>query len=282
MWHSHRKENTLTNFLSDEEIQKLAPSAFAGQPYHKASDRYTFVPTSDVIDGMRNAGFMPVSAMQSRSRIAGKAMFTKHMIRFRSSNEHAVTVGDSLIETVLINSHDMSSSYHLMLGVFRLVCSNGMVVGDTFESIHVRHVGNIVDTVIEANASILKNAPVIAETINLWRGIFLSPAEQLAFAVAAHGLRFEEGSQEAQLIHPDRLLNTRRYEDNGNDLYSTFNRVQENVVRGHIRGAGQVTNESGGQSFRRLRSRAVTGIDSNTKLNKALWTLTEEMAKLKA
>lgn len=279
--HSRRKEYQVQNFLTNDEIQRYAPSAFAGQPYHKASDRYTFVPTSDVIDGMRNAGFMPVMACQSRTRVSGKEMFTKHMIRFRSANEQAITVGDSLVETVLINSHDMTSSYHLMLGVFRLVCSNGMVVGDTFEGIHVRHVGNIVNEIVEANVRMLQNAPIIAETIKLWRSIMLSQPEQLLLAQAAHAVRFEEGTDEANLIKPEALLSAHRTADQSNDLYTTFNRIQENTVRGKVRGNGFVQNENGGQRFRRLRSRAVTGIDNNTKLNKALWTLAEEMAKLK-
>jgi hypothetical protein len=271
----------VNNFLTNDEIQRYAPSAFAGQPYHEVSERYTFVPTSDVIDGMRNAGFMPVMACQSRTRIAGKENFTKHMIRFRSANESAITVGDSLVETVLINSHDRTSSYHLMLGVFRLVCSNGMVVGDTFEGIHVRHVGNIVEAIVDANIRMLKNAPIIADTIRLWRSIMLTAGEQLALATAAHQLRFDEGTDEAQLVKPDQLLSAHRSADQSSDLYTTFNRIQENTVRGRVRGSGYVQSETGNR-FRRLRTRAVTGIDNNTKLNKALWTLAEEMAKLKA
>src|ERR1700731_5495172 len=91
-----RKENQVqTQYLTDEQIQKVAPSAFARQAYSKQSDRYAFVPTSAVIDGMRNAGFFPVKAMQSRTRIEGKQNFTKHLIRFRSSDQAAITVGDS-------------------------------------------------------------------------------------------------------------------------------------------------------------------------------------------
>jgi hypothetical protein len=262
-------------YLSDEQIQVMAPSAFAGQPYQKQSDRYAFVPTIAVIDGMRNAGFFPVKAVQSRTRVEGKQMFTKHLIRFRSSDQQAITVGDSLVETVLINSHDGTSAYDLSLGVFRLVCSNGMVVGDVFESVHIRHIGNIIERVIEASLEMLKNAPKIAESVNLWRTITLAPQEQLYLAEAAHSLRFEEGSNLALAVTPDKLLTVRRNSDAGSDLWSTFNRVQENVIRGGIRG-----NRIAG--INRQRSRAVKGIDQDTKLNKALWTLAEKMATLKA
>ena len=261
--------------LTDEMIQRYAPSAFAGQAYEKQSDRYAFVPTSAVIDGMRNAGFFPVMACQSRTRVEGKQNFTKHMIRFRSSDSQAITVGDSLVETVLINSHDGTSAYDLSLGVFRLVCSNGMVVGDVFESIHIRHIGNIIDRIIEASTQMLQNAPKLAESINRFRTITLQPSEQLLLAEAAHSLRFDEGSNMAAAITPEKLLTVRRHEDNNSDLWSVFNRVQENVIRGGLRG-----NRIPGVN--RVRSRAVKGIDQDTKLNKALWTLAEKMAALKS
>ena len=271
-----RKENQVqTQYLTDEQIQKVAPSAFAGQAYSKQSDRYAFVPTSAVIDGMRNAGFFPVKAMQSRTRIEGKQNFTKHLIRFRSSDQAAITVGDSLLETVLINSHDGTSAYDLSMGVFRLVCSNGMVVGDVFESIHIRHVGNIIERIIQSSIDMLKNASVIADSVNRWRTITLAPQEQLALATAAHTLRFEEGSNMALSVTPDKLLTVRRNADNGNDLWSVHNRLQENLIRGGLRG-----NRLPGVN--RIRSRAVRGIDQDVKLNKALWTLSEELSKIKS
>src|ERR1019366_7313859 len=120
------KETTMsfTQELSTQQIQRYAPSAFAEQPYHAQSSRYAFIPTISIIDGMRQAGFLPVMASQSRTRIADKQGFTKHMIRFRSANSlqagASAIVGDSILEAVLINSHDGTSAYKLMCGVFRL------------------------------------------------------------------------------------------------------------------------------------------------------------------
>ena len=261
------------SILSNEQIQRYAPSCFAGQAHESRSDRYTFLPTIEVIDGLREAGFQPVMACQSRSRVAGKQFFTKHMLRFRSDNQ-AHVVGDSLLETVLVNSHDGTSSYQIMLGIYRLVCSNGMIAGDTFESIKVRHVGNIVNDVVNATQNLLNSAPKLVEMINLWRSIQLSLAEQMAFAIAAHELIFENGSNMAQAVTPDKLLSIRRGADERSDLYTPFNRVGEAAVRGGFRG-----NRLRGQYG--LRSRSVVGIDRNVNLNKALFTLAAEMAKLK-
>jgi hypothetical protein len=62
------------------------------------------------------------------------------------------------------------------------------------------------------------------------------------------------------------------------DLWTTFNKVQENVVRGGLRG---VRRDETGRS-RRVRSRAINGIDQHIRLNQALWTLSQHMANLKA
>ena len=264
--------------LSNEEIQRFAPSAFAGQPYHQMSERYAFVPTSEVIDGMRSAGFMPVMASQSSSRIAGKENFTKHMLRFRSVNSQLTNVGDSDLETVLINSHDGTSRYVLMLGVFRLVCSNGLIVSEPLVAgVKVRHVGDIIRSVIDGSLELIDQAPKIQQTINTWKTITLNPYEQNAFANSAHILRFpDQESTLAQAIKPESLLKARRYDDNGNDLWSTFNRVQENAINGGMRGIVR-----DGYRMSRRTARSVTGIDQNVNLNKALWRLAEEIATLK-
>ena len=262
------------NALTNEQIQKIAPSAFAGQPYEKQSDRYSFVPTSAVIDGMRLAGFEPVKAVQSHCRIEGKTNFTKHMIRFRNSNVQLSQVGDSVLETVLVNSHDGSSAYELSMGMFRLACLNGLMVSEgLIEKIHIRHVGSIIDRVINESTRLLENAPKIMETVEQWRAIQLSQQEQLILAEESHKLRFDEESNLALQIAPEKLLTVRRFDDSGTDLWSTFNRIQENAIKGGLRGHS-VT--------RRVRTRTVSGIDQNLKLNRALWSLAEKMASLKS
>jgi hypothetical protein len=265
--------NNLNQTLTNEQIQKWAPSAFAGQAYHKQSDRYAFVPTSVVIDGMRNAGFFPVKASQSRTRIEGKEMFTKHMISFRDQNASISKLGDSVMEIVLINSHDGTSAYDLSCGMFRLACLNGLMVATSLvDALHIRHTGRILDEVVEGSTRLLQNAPVINDTVQQWRSIQLTQPEQHLLAESAHSLRFDE---EGNAPPVEKLLSPRRWEDNGSDLWSTFNRVQENAIKGGLRTFDPETR-------RRNRTREVKGIDQNVRLNRALWSLAEKMAALKA
>lgn len=270
-----------TQELSDDRIRSLAPSAFAIQPYVKQSNRYAFIPTSAVIEGMRQAGFVPVMASQSRCQLEDKRDFTKHMIRFRSVGSIAqeAVVGDSILEAVLINSHDGTSAYKLMCGVFRFVCSNGMVVADSLlESIHIRHTGNVIEEVIAESHRILEQAPKVIDTIRDWQTIELAPVEQRFLAESAHSLRFpvdEETGEAHTKVTPELLLSPRRRDDSNPDLWHTFNRIQENSIRG-VKTWGRVNGR-----VERISSRQVKGIDQDVKLNRALWALAEKMAELK-
>lgn len=267
--------------LSNEELNQIAPSAFAVTPWYAQSSRYAFVPTSQVIDGMRNAGFLPYSATQSLSRIADKKFLTKHLIRFRPENTTLAQVGDTAVEAVLVNSHDGTSQYEISLGAFRLACLNGMMVAEGFAQIFkVRHTGNIISEVIDATSRIIEAAPQVVEQISRWKTIDLLPSEARILAEEAHSLRFEDGQ-----VAPaaEKLLQPRRSSDNATDLWTTFNRIQENVIEGGLRTYTPSTTDENGRYVapRRNRTRAVTGIAQNTQLNRALWSLAAKMAEIK-
>jgi hypothetical protein len=266
--------------LTDEQIQKFAPSAFAGQAHDSRSDRYTFIPTIEVIGGLRRAGFAPVFASQSTSRIEGKELFTKHMIRFRSLEQNLTQVGDTAVELAMTNSHDGTSLYEFSLGAFRLACLNGLMVSEGLvQSVKVRHSGNIIDRVIESTRNLIQFAPTVVEAIREWKQIVLSPAEQQILAAGALALRFEENAP----VAAERLLRAQRSADTNNDLWTVFNRIQENAVNGGLRYQHEQrdpeTNEYLGT--RNARTRQVKGIDNNTRLNRELWTLAQRMAELK-
>jgi len=262
--------------LTLEQIRTAAPSAFAAQPFEGMSHRYAYIPTSEVIRGMMQAGFQPFAASQSRTSIAEKRAFTKHMVRFRAPMDMSIAkVGDVFPEVVLVNSHDGSSAYKLMAGLYRLVCTNGLIVADSMiESVSIKHTGNVIEAVATGSIQLVEKMPVCVDAIARWRDIQLSAHEQTAYAQAAHVLRFADADGTLDTpIQPAQLLRPRRVEDNKADLWSTFNRVQENVIRGGLRAY-----RSG--ATRRTTSREVKGINEDVRLNRALWTLTETLAGL--
>lgn len=259
--------------LTDEEIMRTAPAIYADAAHGSRSDRYAYIPTRDLVAGLRNEGFLPVKVSQARAREEDRAGYAKHLIRFRREDQLAAAEAR---EVVLLNSHDGSSGFRLMAGVFRLVCANGLIVGQADNEIRIRHSGNAVGQVIEGAYSVVKDFDRVAEQIEGMKALTLQPEQRLAFAKAAAALRFD--NPEECGIAADRIIRPRRTEDQRPDLWTTFNVAQENIIRGGLR--GWRTDANGRQA--RATTREVKGIDQNVALNRGLWVLAAEMQKLAA
>ena len=266
--------------LTIDQIAQRAPSALATRPYDAMSTKYGFVLTLGVIEAMIASGFQPFSATQSRTRIVGKGDFTKHMLRFRHADVGPLVVGDVIPEVVLVNSHDGTSAYKLIAGLYRLVCSNGMLVSDgEIDSINVAHKGNIVQDVLDGSHRLIAETQKSIGTVRNWTQLQLTDGEAHAFAESAHSLRFADADGKVTTpITPTQLLEPRRREDVGNDLWRTFIRIQENALKG---GMSAIQRDAEGRRVRRVTTREIKGIDGNVNLNRALWTLGERMAALK-
>jgi len=259
--------------LSTDELVRMAPAIFAESAHESRSERYTYIPTLDVVNGMRSEGFMPVQAFTSRTRTVGKAGFNKHLLRFRRADQMDSTEAR---EVILINSHDGSSGFKIMAGVYRFVCSNGLICGETDNEIRVRHSGDAVNKVIEGAYSIVNDFDRVAESISGMKSLTLNRDHANAFAKAALAIRFE--SPEDSGFDASQLLRPRRQEDTKPDLFSVFNVVQENAIKGGLH--GRKVNELGQR--RNVSTKSISGIDQNTAINRGLWTLAEEMRKLMA
>src|ERR1700726_4385146 len=180
--------------ISDEELQCLAPSIFASEPIETVSDRYSFLPTYSVLRGMRHNGWVPVRAEQQSVRTEARRGFQKHLIRFARA-EHLDSWEKNQVrpEVVLLNSHDKSSAYQLHCGLFRLVCSNGMVVADAnFQRISIKHSGFNPDSVIEASFDVLRAVPDIMNKVRLFQDRILTDPERLALATGAATYRWAD------------------------------------------------------------------------------------------
>ena len=260
--------------LSEDQMRGAAPSVFAEGKHASRSERYTYIPTIEVLRGLRKEGFEPFMVAQGQSRVEGKAEFTKHMIRTRHAGH--VSTRPEANEIILINSHDGASSYQMLAGVFRFVCCNGLVVGNVSNDIRIPHKGNIQGEVIEGAFRVLDDFEAVDASTEGMKTLTLQPEEEHAFATAALALRFGECTEDQPPppITAEQLIEARRPEDLGHSLWTTFQRTQENVMRG-----GQPGRSVQG---RRIHTRAVGSIDRGVSLNRALWVLAEEMRKLKA
>ena len=257
--------------LTDETLAMQAPSVFAVQAAGDVSDRYTFIPTSKIVSRMRAEGWAPVAAQEQAVRLDNRIGFQKHLIRFQ--HRHQIGRGGEYVaEIALVNSHDRSSAYQLHAAMYRLVCGNGLMVSDTtFEHVSVRHSGGEADEIIAASFKLLANIPQLTENVESFRARQLNDTEAQAFAEAAIMLRWE-AVQNAP-VSAAKVLESRRYEDQGNSLWQVYNRVQENLLRGGQKDYSRRRDNG----TRHPRTRPVTGLSEDIRLNKSLWHLAEAL-----
>jgi hypothetical protein len=281
--------NTFKNgtILQEDELRKLAPSIFGDMASPERSDKFRPIPTIEVLRGLQKEGFHPVSVQEQGVRAANPARrpFTKHMLRLRRFDDtvERLIVGDTIAEVVLKNANDGTSAYTLMAGLFRIACLNGMVANiANLGELKVRHTLNdpnpraIVDKVIEGSYRIVQHADDVLEAPRLWSQMHLSSPESYSLAAQAHHLTFADDDGIARTpIRIEQLLTRQRPADSGTDLWTTFNVIQENVLKGGLEAEQITMTERYGEVRTLTKTKPIRAIDRSTKLNKDLFDLAQ-------
>ena len=243
-----------------ELIKSIAPSVFATEPSSKMTNKYSFVPTDQVMEFFDREGWKISSVKQS-----GKGIHSVHELRYR--NSELPKVGDTIVEAIIQNSHNGTSAFSMRSGLFRLVCSNGLTVPTSIaESFKLRHNHFLLDDVKELAESFSKKLPMIDGSVKRMMERELTFDEKKSFVMDAAKIRWAVGSVPAT-INVEEILTPLRNEDKGDDLWRVFNVVQEKMMR------GGVTYKSA-----RGRSTSLKGIKSiqaSNKLNTKLWETAE-------
>lgn len=262
------------SFLSRNALHNACPAAFAEKPHERVSEKYRFVSTIEVVDKLEEYGYLPISAsnpMRKANGAKGKSELVEsvtgpHVIRFEPST--TTTIGpkqEGRVQLVLINSHDRTRRFELSAGFHRLVCSNGLVAYSPEASVIATHIKSEADAIYSAIEGAITKAGKLLTTIRAMQKVSLSKQRQTYFAKQAMAIRF--GNESLWRIEPKQLLAPRREEDQGDDLWRVFNRVQENLIRGGI---------SNGRTP--MPTFPLTAPRQEYRVNKSLWQLAEEMA----
>lgn len=218
--------------MTKEQIQKLAPSVFTQKPHSSMSDKYTFIPTTRVIEDMETLGWDVVSVTEMKSRKG--VGYQKHMVKFQNPN---IAIngedGDDVYPQILMtNSHNGSSSFQFRVGLYRLVCSNGLVIAtQEFNNVKVRHMGYNFEELQQTIQSIVNHLPLTVESMNKMKEIELEQDQMVKLAQDMLTVRFGESTQN-MVFDVDQILEPVRKEDESNDLWTVFNRIQERIIEG--------------------------------------------------
>jgi len=276
--------NQLNNALSIDTLRNKIPSAFAEDASAKVSNRYQYLPSYPLIEYMMANGFKAFDAYQSRSRTAEGREHVKHLVRFVNTDIKVggSKVGDTFASSTFTNSHDGTSSFTFQDSVWRQACGNGLMVVSSLEDIlRIRHYVSALEKLKEQLPAVLARFDKNSKIVEDFSIIKLNEEEQNAFAAMAIDLRWQPENSEGVIIstapiHAEKLLVTRRTEDNEikDTLWGSLNIIQENIMQGGQRGI------SSGNT--RLTVRPVKSVDTDLRVNKALWSIADGIRMAKA
>lgn len=253
-------DNAFREGLSLDNVRNRAPAVFAAAAHECLSPKYGFISTQRVLEALMNVGFVPMEATQTHTRRASP-LHARHVVRLRRRLE-TISLTDSLPEVVFLNSHDGTSAYQLRIGIYRPICTNGLITSrGAFPAICVAHRGNVVDQVVEGALALAERFDALAGQVELMQARLLNECDQLQFAESVLALRYPDATDTG--MAPSQLLRCRRVEDAGSDLWSVLNRCQENLLRGGL-------NRRSPQG-RLVRTRGITAIRRNLSLNEQIW-----------
>jgi hypothetical protein len=268
---------------TEEEMRAQYPSVFAEAPKNTTSDKYLYIPTHKLISGLETNGFQVAGIKQANSRSESKE-FSKHVVYMTRGelSRDSAKVGDEFPLLALTNSHNGLSSFKIDTAFFRLACSNGLLLpSSAINSARITHKIGMERDVIDASYKVVDSFDSQIKLIESMKAKELSTDESMLLAESAANLVFDadqiELNKSRNIDLRSKLLTTRRYDDRKSDLWTTFNKIQENVIKGGIRVLSK--NDRGELSLKKTRS--VNSIDRDAKLNQEIMSLAIKFNELK-
>lgn len=265
----------LDSYLTKDQVREICPVAFKTTPTNpNVTDKYLFVNTETIIDDLDKLGWKPVTAAMRKSR-GVDTIFSKHQVTFQNENLKITSKDgdDAYPRIILSNSHDGLQAFRFSIGIFRLVCSNGLVVADEkFSEFKIKHKGYTFQELRGVVEQAVADLPNKVEVLNKMKNRTLTEEESKKLALDAMLIRagITPGSEKASKFEYDDetledILEVRRPEDKGNDLWRSFNRVQEAITKGEFHAALK------GAKVRKVR--AIKSFEKDLEINKQLFRL---------
>ena len=265
----------LDTYITKSQLREICPLAFASEPTNPdVSKKYLFVNTETVIDDLGKLGWLPVQAAQRKSRGNG-TIFSKHMVSFQNPDIKITGKDgdDSFPRIIMTNSHDGMQAFKFSVGIFRLVCSNGLVVADEqFSDFKIKHKGYTFGELRDVVNQAVADLPNKVQVLNDMKNRTLTQDEKNKLALDSMLVRagIEPGSEKATKFNYDDetiedILDPKRKEDKGDDLWRVFNVIQEKITQGEFHAALR------GAKVRKVRK--IKSFEKDLKVNKELFKL---------
>lgn len=261
--------------MSKEEIKKVCPYAFAESPTNPdVSGKYIQANTETVIDDLEKLGWYPVTAKQCRAKKGSKGIRSFHMVALQNDNVKILNPDggtEAYVRIILQNSHDGFNSFKFMMGLYRCICSNGLVVCDAeFSTFSIRHINYTFEELRGVVMKVIDTVPGIINKMNTMSQTILTEEQKREMAVETYKIR--KGIEEETKPKVDEytiveLLTPVRPEDKGNSLWSVYNVLQEKMIKGGF--------SASGKNGKTRKQRPISSVKKDLDYNQKLWMIAE-------
>ena len=239
----------------------LVPSALAEAAHSSRTKRYQFFSTRDIVMRLQDRGFTVAHSSQSGVRNPAYNGFQRHQVFLDFPKGDGLHSPTQKMQLRLVNSHCGTAPLRLLLAVYVMVCSNGLIAPrDHHDLLRFRHVRNRFDPEFVHDKA-LDYAVQTTHHISQMERRELSPEEQLQFAHYAIGLRWPDSSHPP--FDPRKMLHARFEQQNHPDLWSVLNRIQDNVLNGFTYFNAEIKKDR--------TVRPLTSIPRDLNINQRLW-----------
>jgi hypothetical protein len=188
-----------------------------------------YIPTLEVIQTLQNDGWLlkGVSEQRGKNRKIESNYVQMHHPDFELKNKRGKM--EAISSLTITNSCSGAKSLNMDLGLYRQVCSNGLIAFDKHgESTKIKHTEINYKNLSNFIASVNNKTDKILESFGVLQNKALTVDEARQFAYQAAKLKQREDEITDAMISD--LLQVNRVEDEGNDLWTVFNRIQENLT----------------------------------------------------
>lgn len=274
------EQNPLTSLgykvESIEDVRSYAPAAFTSQKGPGLSDRYSFASTVELLESLEKLGWTPSMARQN-----GNGPYLRHMVRLNNEAFGYMKLKNDNVKPQIVvdNSHNGSSPAQIHMGLFRLVCTNGLVIAipGMYTSVKLRHVGIKMEELKQLMGVISEQYMTVHTHIDAMQNFKLNKDQTDEFVIKAMAAREtrtfvkEDGTIDVKkataIINPTQIVEPIRGEDKREDLWTLFNIVQERLVKGDF--------ERRTMNGRKASPRGISSAARNIEFNQRLWSIAE-------
>lgn len=240
-------------------------------PSHRCEEtttnKYVFIDTRQVVQDMLDLGYEVADFRRPKARTRA-GQYSVHEVDFRRPQDMKKKASEAP-RVLFINSCDGSKRAQFIAGLIRFACSNGLVIGDLIQHQKFLHIGEYAKSMMDSLKTIAADTAKAFDAIDKYGSINPTRETLHRMAEEAMKLRFPE-EEHRPIADLDDLYQIRREEDLRPDLWTKWNVLQENILKGGV----PMKNDSGQVRL----SGPVGNIERSNSLNGELWNLLDEFA----